>query len=432
MTSSTRRAGGGLEVARRLDRQDPLGHLRELFCVPPGTIYMDGNSLGLLSLPAQAAAIEALAQWREQAIGGWLEADPPWFTLGEELGRQMAPLVGAAPDSVVVTGATTVNLHNLLATFYRPCARRYRILADELNFPSDLYALRSHLALRGRDPAGDLRLVSSRDGRILEEEDIIRAMDDSVAVAVLPSVLYRSGQLLDIRRLTAAAHEQGVLMGFDISHSAGAVPHELDADGVDFAFWCTYKYLNGGPGSTGALYVNRRHHHLGGGLAGWWGYRKDRQFAMSLDWEAAPSAGAWQISTIPVLATAALRGALAVTTQAGIETIRAKSLDLTGYLVDMADAWLSGDEMGFAVGTPRDPGRRGGHVALEHVEAVRIVKALRARGVVPDFRPPNVIRLAPVALSNTFEDVWRVVEHLRQIAGGREYEAYAAEPDVVA
>lgn len=431
MTSSISRAGG-LEVARQLDRHDPLASLRESFCVPHGTIYMDGNSLGLLSLPAQAAAIEALAQWREQAIGGWLEADPPWFTLGEELGRQMAPLVGAAPGSVIATGATTVNLHNLLAAFYRPDARRYRILADELNFPSDIYALRSHLAMRGRDPACDLRLVASRDRRTLEEEDIVRAMDDSVAVAILPSVLYRSGQLLDVRRLTTAAHEQGVLMGLDLSHSAGAVPHQLDADGVDFAFWCTYKYLNGGPGSTGALYVNRRHHHLGGGLTGWWGYRKDRQFAMSLEWEAAPNAAAWQISTIPVLATAALRGALAVTVEAGIQAIRAKSLDLTGYLMEMADAWLSGDEMGFTVGTPREPERRGGHVALEHAAAVRIVKALRARGVVPDFRPPNVIRLAPVALYNTFEDVWRVVEHLRHIVRGREYEAYEAEPDVVA
>ncbi|MDP2873361.1 MAG: kynureninase [Bacillota bacterium] len=410
--------------ARRLDGEDPLARFREDFHRPAGTIYMDGNSLGLLSHSAEKAVLAALAGWRDKAIGGWLEADPPWFTLGEDLGRLQAALVGARPGEVVVTGSTTVNLHNLLGSFYRPSDQRRRILADELDFPSDIYAMRGHLALRGLDPEGDLMLVRSRDGRTITEEDVVDAITDEVALVVLPSVFYRSGQLLDLPLLTRAAHERGALIGFDLSHSVGVVPHNLSDWDVDFAFWCNYKYLNGGPGCTASLYVNQRHHGTPPGLAGWWGYKKDRQFDMSLEWEGAGDAGAWQIGTIPVLATAAVAGALRVTLEAGMEAIRAKSLRLTEYLIFLADELLSDAPDGFSVGTPRKPARRGGHVALEHPEAVRIVKALCSRGVVPDFRPPDVIRLAPVPLYCTFEDVWQTVRHLQEIVERRDYKHY--------
>jgi len=392
---------------------------------------MDGNSLGILSRSAESAVQRALRQWRDLAIGGWLEADPPWFSLGEQLGARMAGLVGADSDEVVVTGTTTVNLHSLLATFYRPSGSRRRILADELNFPSDLYAMQSHLALRGMDPGRDLILAASRDGRTISEEDLIAAMDETVALVVLPSVLYRSGQLLDIARLTGAAHAQGIAIGFDLCHSAGVIPHQLSADDVDFAFWCTYKYLNSGPGGPAALYVNRRHHGAPVGMAGWWGYRKDEQFDMLTEWRPAGHAGGWQISTTPVLGTAALLGALEVTCAAGIETIRAKSLQLTSYLMYLIDEVLVPSGLGYGIGTPREPERRGGHVAVEHPEAVRVVKALRSRGVVPDFRPPDIIRLAPVPLYNTYAEVWQVVEHLRQIAAEREYERFPVGREVV-
>ncbi len=226
--------------ARALDAADPLGRFRERFFIPPGTIQLDGNSLGLLSREAEAAVLDALASWKSHGIAGWLDADPPWFTLGETLGARMAPLMGASPDSVVVTGTTTVNLHQLAGTFYRPEGERRKIVATSLDFPSDVYALMSLIRRRGGDPESDLVLVPSRDGRTIAEDDVIAALTHDIALALLPSMLYRSGQLLDIARLTAAARERGIPIGFDCAHSAGAVPHELEAWGVDFAFWCSY------------------------------------------------------------------------------------------------------------------------------------------------------------------------------------------------
>jgi kynureninase len=419
-----------LQDAIARDRDDPLAAFRARFYLPPDRVYLDGNSLGLASRDAEAAVLEALDEWKELAIGGWLEARWPWFELGERLGALQAELVGAENDEVVLTGSTTVNLHALVATFFRPEGRRTKILADELNFPSDLYALASQLRLRGLDPSEHLVLAKSADGRTLDEADLIAAMTDEVALVLLPAVLYRSGQLLDVARLSAAARERGIPIGFDCSHSVGALPHELHGWGVDFAFWCTYKYLNGGPGAVGALFVHRRHLGTTPGLAGWWGSDKARQFDMDVEFTPAPTAGAWQIGTPPLLGAAALHGALAVTTEAGIGRIRAKSLDQTGYLMELVDARLA--RLGFAVGTPRQAERRGGHVALEHGDAVRIARAMRARGVVPDFRPPNVIRLAPIALYTTYEELWRTVELIAGIVETGEHERFSAEREAVA
>lgn len=419
-----------LDQARHLDAADPLAAFRAHFHMPEGKLYFDGNSLGLLSRDAEAAVLKALGQWRDLGIDGWLQADPSWFTLGEELGKRSAGLVGAAPDEVIVTGGTTVNLHNLVATFFEPAGMRRTIIATALDFPSDIYALQAQIALRGGDPARDLVIAPSRDGRLIEEDDLIAAMTDEVALAVLPSVLYRSGQLLDIARLTATAHERGIVIGFDCAHSAGAVPHAFDRDGVDFAFWCNYKYLNAGPGSIGSLYVNRRHFGKTPGLPGWWGYQKTRQFDMRHAWEGAEGAGAWQIGTVPVLSAAPLLGSLAIAAEAGIERMRAKSLAMTDYLMSLLEGTgLLEPPYRYAIGSPREHVRRGGHGAVEHVEAARIAKALKAAGVIPDFRPPNVIRLAPIPLYTSFEDVWRVVQALRaviddgahlRVAGGRE------------
>ncbi|MGN6755095.1 MAG: kynureninase, partial [Thermomicrobiales bacterium] len=285
--------------AAELDRADPLAAFRDRFYVSPGQNYFDGNSLGLLSRDAEAAVLRALAEWRDLAIGGWLGAAPPWYYLGEALAELTAPLIGATADEVAITGTTTVNLHNLVATFYRPVGRRRKIVATALDFPSDLYALRSQLALRGADPDADLVLVPSRDGRTIATAEVIAALDETVALLLLPSVLYRSGQLFDTAALTAAAHARGALAGWDCCHSIGAIPHQFDARDVDFACWCGYKYLNDGPGGTAGLYVNRRHFGLAPGLAGWWGSDKARQFDMSPDFDRAPNAGAWQISTVP-------------------------------------------------------------------------------------------------------------------------------------
>jgi len=426
----------GAACAERLDASDPLAAFREFFSIPQGTIYLDGNSLGLLSRQAEESLKRVTKEWREQGIGGWLGAGSPWFTLAETLGEKAAALVGADPDEVVCAGATTVNLHALLASFYTPRGGRTRILADSLNFPSDIYALQGQLALRGLAPEEHLALVSPPaspgDSGLLDEDSIIHSMTREVAVALLPSVLYRSGQLLDMATLTAEAHRRGILIGFDCSHSAGVVPHQFDRWAVDFAFWCGYKYLNGGPGSTAFLYVNRRHFERRPLLAGWFGSDKQAQFKMRLDFEPAAGAGRWQISSPPILSMAPLEGALAVTREAGITRIREKSLLLTDYLIFLADRLLPEAETGIRVATPREHSRRGGHVALAGDERMwRVYQALKARGVVADFRPPGILRLAPVPLYNSFGEVRDTLVLLREILDSREYEAFPDEKSAV-
>lgn len=420
---------GGEEHALHLDAADELAPFRQEFHLGE-SIYLDGNSLGLLSRRAEKTLSEALDGWKERGIAGWTEGRRPWFYMAEEVGAMTAPLVGASPEEVVAAGSTTVNVHQLLATFYRPEGRRTKILATQLDFPSDIHALDSQLRLRGLDPEKHLVRVGSRDGRTIEEEDIVTAMTDDVALVFLPTALYRSGQLLDAERLTGAARERGIPIGFDAAHSVGAVPHFLPAWGVDFAVWCGYKYLNGGPGAAAGLYVNRRHFGCRPGLAGWFGSRKDRQFDMEHDLLPAESAGAYQIGTPNILSLAPLLGSLELFAEAGIERVRQKSLGLTRYLMERVEERLDG--MGFGIGTPREDHRRGGHVALEHEEAARICEALKASGVVPDFRAPNVIRLAPVALYASYHDVWQTVDTLGRVIEEKAHEKYSNERGVVA
>jgi kynureninase len=416
-------------VARDLDARDALAPLRDRFFIPPGTIYLDGNSLGLASRDAESALLRAVEQWRRLGIDGWTQADPPWYYLGEELGRLTAPLIGADPATVLVTGTTTTNLHALVSTFYQPQANRRKIVAAALDFPSDHYALASQVALHGGDPARDLVLLPGRDGRTIPEPAIISAFTDDVALAVLPSALYRSGQVLNMRKLTAAAHERGIVIGFDCAHSVGALPHAFDDWEVDFAFWCGYKYLNGGPGSAGGIYVNQRHAERLPAMRGWWGYDKVRQFDMAPEFVPATGVGRWQISTPSLFAAAPLFGSLHIFAEAGIKAIRKKSLALTDYLMALVDDL---GEFGYTVGTPRQHTRRGGHVAVEHAEATRITRALKARGVIPDFRPPNVIRLAPIALYTSFQEVWQAAQHLRAIIVAGEHLRHEAGRDIVA
>lgn len=423
----------GEAFALALDAADPLARFRDHFYLLPGTIYLDGNSLGLLSKEAEAEALNALDQWRTLGIGGWLAADPPWFTVGEELGALVAPLIGAEPEAVVVTGTTTVNQHALTSTFYRPEGQRRKIVATALDFPSDVYALQSLIRLHGGDPERDLLLIPTRDGRTIAEEDVVAALTADVALALLPAVLYRSGQLLDIGQLAAAARERDISLGFDCSHSVGAIPHQFDTWGVDWAFWCSYKYLNAGPGATGGLYVNRRHWGTAPGLAGWWGYNKERQFDMLHTWQGAGAAGAWQISTPSPLAAAPLRGSLRLFQEAGMDALRAKSLAQTNYLMRLLEnTGLTTSRYGYTIGTPREPERRGSHVAVEHDEAARIARVLKSRGFVPDFRAPNVIRLAPTPLSTTYHELWRTVQALKEIIDRNEHLRVAAGRDLVA
>jgi kynureninase len=420
----------GPEFAAERDALDPLRTFRERFYLAPGAIYLDGNSLGLLSRDAEASVLQALDAWRTRAIDGWAAGERPWFWTGETLGALQADLVGALPAEVVVTGGLTQNLHALLATFYQPADGRTRIVADALDFPSDVYALQSWLRLRGLDPLEHLVLVPTRDGRTIDEDDVVAAMTSDVALVWLPTVLYRSGQLLDVDRLSRAAHARGIRIGLDLAHSAGSVPHRLHDWDVDFAVWCNYKYLNAGPGAVGSVFIHQRHFGRLPGLAGWWGSDKDRQFDMALDFPSARGAGAWQISTPSVLGAAGMYSSLAMFREAGLQAVRDKSLDLTGYLMYLADEFLS--PLGFSVGTPREADRRGGHVALEHPEAMRIARALRARKVVPDFRVPNVVRLAPVALYTSYAEVWQAVQIIAEVVRSGAYTEHDATQSAVA
>lgn len=418
--------------ALKLDAADPLASFRERFIVPPNRIYMDGNSLGLPPRESLEDVQRVMDEWKSLNIDGWLSGKIPWFTMPEELGRRMAPLVGALPEEVVLSGSTTSNLHSLVSTFYQPRGTRRKILADELNFPSDLYALSSEIRLRGGDPERDLVLVASKDGNCLDEQDIMALMDETVSVALLPSVLYRSGQLLDMERLTRFAHEKGIVVGFDCAHSAGSVPHRLHDWGVDFAFWCSYKHLNGGPGSPAFLFLHERHFGREPGMAGWFGFVKERQFDLNVRFEHSRSAGGWQMGTPCVLSAATLEAALRIQEDASIGRIREKSLCLSDFLIDLVEGGLSGEPYGYSIVTPRAHSSRGGHVAIEHpTEAWRICCALKARGIVPDFRPPRIIRVAPVALYNTYQEVWEVANTLKAIIDNGEVENFPRERSAV-
>lgn len=409
---------------------DSLERFRAEFHLPPGVVYLDGNSLGPLPRRAEAALQRVVNEWRTLGIAGWTDAAAPWVTLSEAVATQLAPLVGAAPDELAVTGSTTGNLHQLLATLYDPAAPRRLIVADELNFASDLHAVASHLRLRGLDPTTHLRFVRSRDGRTLTEEDILAALTPDVQVAVLPAVLYVSGQLLDVAAVTRAARERGVTVLWDCSHSIGAVPHAFAAESVEAAFWCSYKYLNAGPGAVGGLFLAREHHHRAPGLAGWWGVRPERRFALAATHEPAPDARALQVGTPHLLSLAPLQGALELFAEAGgTGPLRARSLALTDHLLERIDHDLA--DLGFTVITPRAAARRGGHVALAHPEAWRICAALKAAGVIADFRPPDVIRLAPAALYTTIAECTEAVARLRRIVVTRAYADFPARRPLV-
>lgn len=415
--------------ANQLDQGDPLSSFREEFYIPKNCIYLDGNSLGLMSKRAEKSAFRLLESWKEYGIDGWTLGKYPWFYLSEKLSEQMAPLVGASATEVIVTGSTTVNLHQLLASFYKPTKEKYKILADELNFPSDIYAIKSQLKLKGFSPDTHLKKVPSRDGHTLKTKDIIDAMSEDVALILLPSVLYRSGQILPMAQICKEAKKRNIIVGFDLSHSVGALPHELSNWGVDFAFWCTYKHLNGGPGSVGALYVNEKHLGNKPGLAGWFSSDKEKQFDMEHTLTPTKDAGAFQIGTPHILSIAPLIGSLEIFQEAGIENIRRKSLQLTDYMIKLIKKYFKNQ---FMIRNPIIKEERGAHLFLEHDEAASICHALKEEGVIPDFRAPNGIRLSPVALYNTFEEVWKSIQILRKIMKEKRYKKFKNERGVIA
>jgi kynureninase len=418
-----------LAAAEALDDGDDLAAFAAAFAKPDGQVYLDGNSLGLLCRPAEEALHQALAAWRELAIRGWNEGEQPWFGLSRKVAGLLAPILGAEPGDVMVGQSTTVNLHQLLATFYDPNGPRPRLLIDALSFPTDRYAVESHLRLRGRDPRRYLLVAESSDGQTLDEDQLVVAMHEGVGLAVLPSVLYRSGQLLDMARITRQARERGVLIAWDCSHSAGVVPHRFRDDEIDLAFGCTYKYLNGGPGAVGYLYVHPRWREYRPGLAGWFGCDPARQFAMEQTFHPAADAGRFLLGTPHVLSLAPLLGSLELILRAGVTALRRKSLMLTAYLRQEVEERLTAH--GVRVVTPREDERRGCHVTLAHPESGRLSRALRARGVIPDYRPPDLLRLAPAPVYTSFAECRRAVGILEDILASRSYESLAQREESV-
>jgi kynureninase len=418
----------GRDFAVALDRDDPLGRLRDEFRVPAAPngeeeIYFAGNSLGLMPKRTPRYVVEEMEKWKRLAVKAHFSGNNPWMPYHELLAEPMARLVGARAGEVVTMNSLTVNLHLMMASFYRPNRARNRILLEEHAFPSDDYALESQAAFHGFDPDETLVRLKPRAGRpTIETAEIAEVLErdgESIAVVLLPGVQYYSGQAFDLEAITRLAHAKGCVVGFDLAHAAGNLPLRLHDWDVDFAVWCTYKYLNSGPGSVGACFVHERHARADlPRLAGWWGHDKESRFRMESGFRPIPGAEGWQLSNPPILSLAAIRASLDVFGEAGgMEPLREKSLRLTGYL-----EWLLerlNDEPGDLVEilTPKDPDRRGCQLSLRvntRRSGRRVLESLEGAGVTCDWREPDVIRVAPVPLYNRYEEVWRFVEILRR------------------
>lgn len=414
-----------LEFAKDLDLKDPLRDLRNQFYINEGELYMDGNSLGLCSKDAERGLMEAFDVWKNEGIKIWGTQKGRFFNYSRNIANKLAPLIKADPKEIAIMGSITSNIHQAFTTFYKPTPTRYKIVVDALNFPTDIYAIKSIIELLGRNVDETLVTVQSRDGRTLNDDDIIATFKDDVAIVLLPAVLYRSAQLLNMKKITEAAHKKGILIGWDLAHSIGAVPHDFNDIKPDFAVWCSYKYLNGGPGAVAGLYINKMHFSKSAGLKGWFGNKDDSQFLLKHDFEQDSDASGFLQGTPHLLSMAPLDAMLDVFNAVGMTAIREKSLNITAYLMALIDSKLS--PYGYRVGNPRQDHERGGHVCLEHDEAYRISIALRDMKVIPDYREPNVIRLAPVALYVSYEEVYRLVDILENIAKEKLYENYSIE-----
>ena len=406
-------------IGRTRDAADPLKPVTEAFFRPQPTLYFDGNSLGPLSRPARDAVRRTLKQWEELAVSGWSEGTPSWFERERWLAGRLAPLVGARPGEVSLGGSTTQQLHQLLSTFYRPAGRRTALLVDAGAFPTDRYAAESHVRWHGFDPAASLRTIGPGSSGFLDPQAIVRALTEDVAVALLPSVVYTTGERLPMREIAHAAREAGVFLIWDLCHSAGLIPHRLHDDGVEAAVFCTYKYLNGGPGSPAAVFLHERHLPVTPGLWGWWGSDPAVQFQMAPAFVPAADASSLQLGTPSMLALAPLEGSLDLFEQVGMDAVFRRSQELTAFLLEAFHALV--EPYGMTLATPEDPTRRGGHVALRHPEALAISRALKKDGVTPDFRMPDIIRLCPTPFLTRSLDIVRALWKLRVILREERY-----------
>jgi kynureninase len=416
------------QFAHQLDAEDSLRHFREKFHLPLAKdgkplIYLAGNSLGLMPKTAREVVEQELDDWAKLAVDAHLKAATPWYTYHETLREPAARLVGGQPNEVICMNSLTVNLHLMMATFYRPTKARFKILMEEPAFPSDTYAVKTQIAHHGFDPKEALVLARPREGEFTVRPDdidtVLEKHGDQIALVLFAGVNFFTGQLFDIETIAAAAQKRGCTVGIDLAHAIGNVPLKLHDWNVDFAVWCSYKYLNAGPGAVAGAFVHARHaaNRELPRLAGWFGNDPATRFRLHLEREfiPVPSADGWQISNPPIFSMAPLRASLSIFNEAGgMEALRAKSIKLTGYLQFLLEGPAAAGQP-YTVITPRDSKDRGCQLSiLVHEHPKELFGKLEAAGVKCDFREPNVIRAAPTPLYNTFHEVWRFAKILAE------------------
>ncbi len=414
------------DFAKSLDEKDPLNGYRNEFIFPQhqgeNCIYFTGNSLGLQPKGAKAALQQELDDWGKYGVEGHFEAKNPWFSYHEMFAEPLAKIVGAKPTEVVAMNGLTANLHFMMVSFYQPKPERYKIICEGKAFPSDQYALETQVKYHGLDPEEALVELFPREGEhTIRTEDVLKTIEqvgDELALVMIGGVNYYTGQVFDMKTITEAGHAQGAIVGWDLAHGAGNVPLQLHDWNVDFACWCSYKYLNSGPGSVSGVFVHEKHCKNPdlNRFAGWWGHDKETRFLMEKGFKPIQSAEAWQLSNAPVLAMAVHKVAVDLHASIGMENLRKKSVQLTAFLEYCIQqvSELNGS-VSFEIITPKDSAERGAQLSiLVHGQGKKLFDYLTKNGVIADWREPNVIRIAPVPIYNSFQDCFKFSEILNR------------------
>lgn len=413
------------DFAREMDANDPLQHYRNEFIFPQhnghNVIYFTGNSLGLQPKRTRLYVDEVMNDWANLAVEGHFFAEKPWWDYQERFAEPLSKIVGCKPAEVTVMNTLTVNLHLLMVSFYRPTSKRYKIICEEKAFPSDQYMFQSQIRFHGFDPKEALVEIKRRDGEHnIRHEDIIAAINevgDELALVLFGGVNYYTGQVFDMKAITDAGHQVGALVGFDLAHAAGNIALELHNWNVDFAAWCSYKYMNSGPGNASGCFVHEKHHAANlPRFAGWWGHNKERRFKMEPDFDPVKGADGWQVSNLPILSLAPYLASTEMFAEVGMEKLIAKRNLLTAYLefiLHEIDAQIPGTE--FEIITPSNPNERACQLSVYlHGQGRNLFDYLMANGVITDWREPNVIRLAPAPFYCSFEDMFNFGQVLKQ------------------
>jgi len=414
-----------LAFAIEQDELDPLKGFRDRFLIPKhngkDAIYLCGNSLGLQPKSAAQYVADQMANWQNIAVEGWFQGNDPWLEYHKPLAKLVARIVGANENEVAVMNSLTVNLHLLMVSFYKPNNKRYKIIMEGGAFPSDQYAMESQVKFHGLDPKDAIVEIFPREGEVtLRTEDIVNCIKthaDDLALVLFSGINYYTGQFFDLAAITKAAHEAGAYAGFDLAHAAGNVPLKLHEWGADFACWCSYKYMNSGPGGISGIFVHEKHFtdKEMPRFAGWWGYRADKRFLMAPGFDPASGADGWQVSTSPILLLALFKASMAIFDDAAdIDVLRKKSIALTGYLEFLINGINNrlGEDV-FNIITPVNEAMRGCQLSVVCTRNAKpIFKYLADHGVIGDWREPDVIRLSPVPLYNSFQDVYHTAIHL--------------------